>query len=387
MGERVKLLAVGDVGPYSSEEPEKLFSGSAEVLGSADLRFCHLDTPYSSRGTPSASRGMPRKGPPEALKALAAANFEVVDFASNHGLDWGSDAFLDTIDLLNAAGHLVIGAGRTLAEARRPAIVERNGTKVGFLAYNSIVMARLSGYIADVERAGVVPLRVYTHYEPAVEMFDYTPGMPARVITLAYHEDLAAMARDVEALRELVDVLVVSQHAGVPLMRAHTPMYQHEIAVAAIDAGADVVLQHHAHMLRGIGFYKGAPIFYGLGDFAYEAGLSTKGTVVQHKSREAAQLADLYSSVATQVGREGAFFGPDERHYSMVAVITIENRTVAQTGYLPALLNDRMQPRILAPDDPRGAEVNDYIESITTEIGLETRFDRSGDHVVVSPLD
>lgn len=384
MSHQLTVLAVGDVGPYSAIEPERLFASCAAILSTADVRFCHLDTPYSDRGTPSASRGMPRKGPPQALTALAFAKFDVVDFASNHGLDWGTDAFLDTIDLLRVGGHHVIGAGRTLGEARQPVIVERSGTTIGFLAYSSIVMGRLSGYIADVQRPGVVPLRVWTHYEPAVEMFDYTPGMPARVVTLAYPEDLAAMAHDIKSLRERVDVLVVSQHAGVPLMRAHTPMYQHEIAAAAIDAGADIVLQHHAHMLRGIGFYNGKPVFYGLGDFAYEAGLSTKGTAIQHESRESRQLADLYSSVASQVGREGAFFGPEERHYSMVAKITIEDRTITRVGYLPVMLNDRMQPRVLASDDPDARVVNDYIGSISREIGLDTRFEAVDGEVVVS---
>jgi poly-gamma-glutamate capsule biosynthesis protein CapA/YwtB (metallophosphatase superfamily) len=380
---RLVLLAVGDVGPSSADRSEELFSLCKDTLQAADLRFCHLDTPYSERGSPSASRGMPRRGHPSALDALKHGGFEIVDFASNHGLDWGVDAFTDTLDRLQDSGHHVIGAGRNLAEARSPVVIEQGDARVGFLAYCSIVMGRLSGYIADVHKPGVTPLRVYTHYEPAVEMFDYTPGMPARTVTLAYPEDLSRMRSEIEALREQVDVLIVSQHAGVPLLRAHVPMYQHEIGHAAIDAGADLVLQHHAHVLRGVEIYDGKVIFLGLGDFGYEVGLTTRGTVVQHESREADQLASLYSSVANQVGRAGDFFGPDERHYSMIAKITVEDGAISRVSYLPTLLNDRMQARVVGSTDPEGQLVSEYVTSITREVGLETQFDWDGDEVVV----
>jgi poly-gamma-glutamate synthesis protein (capsule biosynthesis protein) len=381
---RLELLAVGDVGPSSADTPEELFSLCKGVLESADLRFCHLDTPYSERGSPSASRGMPRRGHPSALRALKHGGFQIVDFASNHGVDWGVDAFTDTLDHLNSAGHYVIGAGRTLGDARKPAVVKHGDTTIGFLAYCSIVMGRLSGYIADVHKPGVTPLRIWTHYEPAVEMFDYTPGMPARVITLAYPSDLAEMRRDIEALREQVDVLIVSQHAGVPLLRAHVPMYQHEIAHAAIDAGADLVLQHHAHVLRGIEVYRGKVIFLGLGDFGYEVGLTTSGTVVQHESREAEQLAALYSSLSQQVGRSGGFFGPDERHYSMIAKITVEDGEISGVSYLPTMLNDRMQARVVGHKEPEGTLIHDYVTSITREVGLQTEFAWEGDEIVIS---
>lgn len=147
--------------------------------------------------------------------------------------------------------------------------------------------------MAELEKPGVAPLCARTHYESLVEMFNYTPGMPARIITMAYPEDLKAMRADVEGARQDADVVVVSQHCSVTLLNAQIAMYQREIAEAAIDAGADIVLQHHAHMLRGIGFHRWKPIFYGLGDFEWEAGLSTKGTSMKPGSREAKQLAEL----------------------------------------------------------------------------------------------
>jgi poly-gamma-glutamate capsule biosynthesis protein CapA/YwtB (metallophosphatase superfamily) len=377
------VLAVGDVGPYRESEPERLFETCARTLEAADLVFCHLDTPYSDRGSPGVSRGTPRRGPVRALDALKTAGFDVVSFASNHGMDWGIDPFLDTLEALRRS-HLVIGAGHDLDDARQPAIVELgDGTKVGFLGYCSIIMARLSGYVADIGKPGVVPLRAWTHYEPIVQHKDYTPGMPARTVTMAFPEDIEAMQHDIELLRDKVDVVIVSQHCGVTLIRAHVAMYQRQIGRAAIDAGADLVIQHHAHILRGVDFYRGKPIFYGLGDFGYEAGLSTAGTDLQPGRREFKESEELYGSLR-QPGT-GGYVGPEERRNTMAAKFTIGQGAVQRVSYLPAKLNAHMQASVYGQNDEIGQEVKKYIEEISREVGLDTTFTWDGDEVLVAP--
>ena len=307
----------------------------------------------------------------------------MVSFASNHGMDWGVDPFLDTLEALRR-NHFVIGAGHDLDDARKPAIVELgDGTKIGFLGYCSIIMARLSGYVADIGKPGVVPLRAWTHYEPIVQHKDYTPGMPARTITMAFPEDVEAMQQDIERLRGQVDVLIVSQHCGVTLIRAHVAMYQRQIGRAAIDAGADLVIQHHAHILRGVDFYRGKPIFYGLGDFGYEAGLSTAGTDLQPGRREFKESEELYGNLR-QPGT-GGYVGPEERRNTMAAKFTIGQGNVQSVGYLPAKLNDHMQASVYGQNDAIGQEVMEYIEEISREVGLDTTFTWSGDEVLVAP--
>ena len=299
-------------------------------------------------------------------------------------MDWGVEPFLETLARLREHHH-VVGAGNDLDEARRPAIVElADGTKVGFLAYCSIVMGRLSGYIADVGKPGVAPLRAWTHYEPVVEMFDYTPGMPARTLTFAYPEDVAAMSQDVRRLKEKADVVVVSQHCGVTLIRAHIAMYQREIARAAIDAGADVVLQHHAHILRGIGYHRGKPIYYGLGDFGYEAGLSTKGTVLRPGTRETKQVAELYGALE-QRGEGGPYIGPEERLFSMAARLVVSGGQIREAGFLPSKLNSAMQASVYGRGDAGADQVFRYVEAISREAGLDTRYEWSGDTVLAMP--
>ena len=375
------LLAVGDVGPYREEAPEELFEYCSGVLGEADVTFCHLDTPYSDRGTPNVSRGTPRRGPKQALAALSSVGFDVVSFASNHGMDWGLDPFIDTLSQLRKS-HAVIGAGMTLEEARKPAVLEfEDGTTVAFLGYCSIIMARLSGYVADVDKPGVAPLRVRTHYEPLVQHKDYTPGMPARVVTIAYPEDIEAMREDIRAIRDEVDLVVVSQHCGVTLIRAHVAMYQKEIARAAIDFGADVVLQHHAHILRGVDFHKGKPIFYGLGDFGYEAGLSTAGTDLIPGRREFKESEELYG--ALRGNGTGGYVGPEERRLTMAARFEINFGKIQRVGFLPAKLNSQMQASVYGQGDAEGREVLEYMRAISHEVGLNTRFAWDGDEITV----
>ena len=68
-----------------------------------------------------------------------AAGIDIVSLASNHAMDWGPEALLDTIELFRGMGKIVIGAGKDADEARKPAIVERNGVKIAILAYCSVL--------------------------------------------------------------------------------------------------------------------------------------------------------------------------------------------------------------------------------------------------------
>ena len=90
-----------------------------------------------------------------------AAGIDVVSLASNHAMDWGPDALLDTIELFRGMGKHVIGAGRDAEEARKPAIVERNGVKIAILAYCSVLR---DGQAAGKGKAGIAPMRAHTHY-------------------------------------------------------------------------------------------------------------------------------------------------------------------------------------------------------------------------------
>src|SRR5205085_5783366 len=110
-----------------------------------------------------------------------------------------------TIELLRAKGIQTIGAGRNLAEARQPAMIDAKGLRVAMLAYCSVLH---EGYAAGPDTPGVAPMRATARFEPV----DYQPGVPPRVITAPDEHALANRVIDVRAAKQQPDTLVLSLH-------------------------------------------------------------------------------------------------------------------------------------------------------------------------------
>ena len=133
------LLATGDLAP-DRENYDESYLATRDVLRSADVVFGQLETSFAASGTrlPQARHAV--RARPEGAAALARAGFTVVSMAGNHCMDWGREAFFETRRHLEAAGIAVVGAGKDIAEARRPVIrTLGDGTRVAFLAYSSIL--------------------------------------------------------------------------------------------------------------------------------------------------------------------------------------------------------------------------------------------------------
>jgi poly-gamma-glutamate capsule biosynthesis protein CapA/YwtB (metallophosphatase superfamily) len=156
----VTLIGCGDVGPV--HEPMGAYSELARpVLAGADIRFGQVERVYSDRGSLQVhSGGGHSRVKPHLASIFTDCGFDVVSVASNHAMDWGADALLDTVALFRNKGFHVVGAGENLREARRPAILEKNGVKVAFLAYCSILQ---TGYAAGSDKPGIAPLRAHTY--------------------------------------------------------------------------------------------------------------------------------------------------------------------------------------------------------------------------------
>src|SRR3954447_14160817 len=172
---------------------------------------------------------------------ITDCGFNVVSVAGNHAMDWGPEPLLDTIELLRGKGIQVIGGGRTLAEACKPAIMECNGQRVGMLAYCSVLH---EGAAAGPDAPGVAPMRATARFEPV----DYQPGVPPRVITTPNEQDLANLVSDMRAAKLNADTVVLSLHWGVHFVPRVIADYQRPVAQAAFEAGADLILGHHAHV-------------------------------------------------------------------------------------------------------------------------------------------
>lgn len=213
-------------------------------LKSADLAFANLESPISDRGTPLPNKGIWFRAKPETIQCLTDAGIDVVNLANNHILDYDQPAFQDTMTALRQHGIGFCGAGQNLADARKPYIVDQNGTKVAFLGYSELaeifwVWSDPKPFVATDQRPGVAPL----HVDKILE--------------------------DIAAAKQQADIVVVTLHWGVEYTDIPTEE-QRKIAHRIIDGGADVILGGHPHVTQGFEVYKGKLIAYSLGNFVFD---------------------------------------------------------------------------------------------------------------------
>ena len=188
-------------------------------------------------------------------------------------MNYGAANIAASIARLDEVGVLHTGAGPNLAAARAPAIVERNGLRVGVLQRSSVYWP--TDHEARDDSPGIAVLRGHTAYQVPQGRLHAgippanRPGVPPEIITWADPAYVAEFRKDIEALRPQVDILVASCHWGL----GREPMqYMTEIGHAAIDAGADIVMGHGPHYSLPVEVYKGRPIYYGLGNLCFKTG-------------------------------------------------------------------------------------------------------------------
>lgn len=254
---RAAVLDIAVAGDLVLDEPDAGYwlSGIAPALKQADLAVAHLEVPHTRRGQELVGDVPAPGAPPENLAAVAEAGFTMVSLAGNHIADCGPEGIEDTIASLEALGIAHAGAGADLASARRPAWVKAEGARLALLSYNCVGP---EAAWAAPSRAGAAYLRVATT--------DGSPVAPAAPLETVTEEAFATLSADIAAVREQADVVLVAMHKGIVHVPARIAPYERPLAHAAIEAGADAVLGHHAHIVKGIEFHLGRPIFHGLGN-------------------------------------------------------------------------------------------------------------------------
>ena len=148
-------------------------------------------------------------------------------------------------------------------------------------------------------------------------------------------DDLAAMQADIRAARELADVVLVSHHWGIHFVRAVIADYQREVARAAVDAGADAVLGHHAHILKGIESIEGKPVFYSLCNFATDLRM-TPEHAARPSFREIQKLGENW-----EPDFDSLYNFPPASRLSMIARLHIADGRIREAGFLPVLHRPR----------------------------------------------
>jgi hypothetical protein len=251
-----------------------------EYLTSADLTLANFENPVIRNAVwhPDSTTFT---GDLRLMPVLDQAGIDGVTLGNNHILDAGTTGIQETLGHLDDAGIAHVGAGMDLAEAREPMVFDLGGTKVGVLSYMGV---------------------------PSYDWAWATQTAPGTAPLL---QDV--MEEDIERLRGEVDLVVVMPHWGKEYIATPEPG-QVNLAHAAIDAGADMVIGGHAHWPKGIEMYEGKPIFYGVGNF----------------------LLDQSWSEETSTG--------------IFAEITMYGEEVIQVRPVPFIILDYAQPNFLLPD-------------------------------------
>ena len=367
----ITLMTGGDIGPVY-EPTEEFAELIAPLLKQADIRLGQCERTYSERGEiphyAYGPGGQHSRLHPNMAGVWNAAGIDVVSLASNHAMDWGPEALLDSIDLFRSMGKIVIGAGRDGDEARKPAIIEKNDVKIAILAYCSVLR---DGQAAGKNKSGVSPMRAHTLF--AAEEFQ--PGSPPRVITTPYADDLEALQDDVRKARQQADVVIVSIHWGMRIVAKTICTYQPPIAHAAIDAGADLILGHHAHSIKAIEVYKGKVCFYSIGNFMTTG--RAKRSISSYRKWNVVWLRPDPECLPPH----GLYPFPSYARKTMVAKAVIGKRGIERVSFLPAFINHKAQPYAVAPDDPKFQEILDFAEWVSDQHPHKFRVE--GSEVVV----
>lgn len=211
--------------------------GIAPTLRAADLAFLNLECAVSDRGTPE-NKTYTFRGDPSAVRGARNAGVDVFSLANNHVLDYGVDAFYDTIRHVQAAGIKTTGAGRNLAEAQAPAVFEVGGRRVAFLGISAIIPA--GKWKATATRPG-----------------------------FAYDDD-EQIAAQVRAAKRVADIVIPYFHWGIEYTYSPSAA-QKRAARAAIRAGATMVIGGHTHVLQPVETYEGRLVAWSMSNLVFQS--------------------------------------------------------------------------------------------------------------------
>jgi poly-gamma-glutamate capsule biosynthesis protein CapA/YwtB (metallophosphatase superfamily) len=267
-----RIVLTGDVNLMNVNDPAVPFQKIAAELRAADVVFGNLECCLH---LPSAQRSVSTEGffadPAVGGEALRRAGIHAVGIANN--VNYGAANIMASIARLDQLGILHTGAGSDLAAARTAAIIARNGVRVGALQRSSVYWP--TDHEAHEDSPGIAVIRGHTAYQvPAGRVRAGVPpanrpGVPPVIITWADAEDLERFCEDLRALRAQADIVVASCHWGL----GREPLaYMTQIAHAAIEAGADLVIGHGPHYPLPVEVYRGQPICYGLGNLSFQTG-------------------------------------------------------------------------------------------------------------------
>lgn len=213
------------------------FRKTYELLSSADLTIGNLEGPMSDRGEDFKNLYSFRADP-RAIEGLLLAGFDIMDVNNNHIMDWGVEAFKDTLVRLRDNGISYSGAGFNFNEANAPIIKDIRGVKIAFLSFRDFPSEYMQ---ASADKPGISTL------------------------------DIDRVEKDIGVIKgnKLADVVVVMFHWGEEYQTMFNSRQQY-LARRLIDAGVDLIIGHHPHVIQDVEQYRGGWVAYSLGNFTFD---------------------------------------------------------------------------------------------------------------------
>lgn len=264
------------------DAPDTAFGPVVEHLADGDLTLVNLETPITDGGEPEEKNYLFR-APDSAVPALAAAGVDIVSLANNHTMDYGRQGLADTMVALERGGLGAVGAGEDIETAFMPVRRTVEGVDVAVFAFSQ-VDELAEEWAATADRSGMA---------------------------MAFDTERAYAA--VRAAGAESDLVVVLPHWGGEYDRCPTAR-QRDFAAGLVDAGADIIVGAHSHVLQGAGRSGDAYVAYGLGNFLwYSSGLD-----------------------------------PPFSARAGVLHLTVRGRAVVGSTFIPTVTTDRGRPRPLS---------------------------------------
>lgn len=244
--DEVHMAIAGDV-LFSTSPLNKYDSGNGitsilsadllDTMNSSDLTMVNLEFPFSTRGVQMENKQYTFKADPSRGPILKEMGVDIVSLANNHTLDFGTEALLDTITTLRENNIRSVGAGEDLEAAKKPSVITIKGRNIAILGASRVIP------VTDWNATKYSP-GVFTTYDPTL------------------------LIEEIKLAKQSNDLVIVYVHWGIE-KEEYPKEYQRTMAKQYIDAGADLVLGSHPHVLQGIEFYNGKPIVYSLGNFVF----------------------------------------------------------------------------------------------------------------------
>jgi poly-gamma-glutamate synthesis protein (capsule biosynthesis protein) len=421
MAERITVTVTGDslISRRLPDYPDEAFAGMTRHLRSVDVAFTNMEMVLSGyEGAPVVeSGGMNLSADPAVARDLQRLGFNLTAFANNHTLNYGEYGCLATLEALAEMDFVCAGAGRHLGEARMPAYLDTRAGRVGLVACASTFAPgqRAGEQRPDVPgRPGLNPQRFDTLYvvdqahmdavrriaegtgaeqqrqhrlwmgfgqppkrEGEFQFADrsFIVGSEFGIRTEAHKEDLEGNLRSVRAARAQSDLVLVSLHAHEQARERWEPAdFIIEFGRACVDAGADVVIGHGPHLLRGLELYRGKPIFYSLGNFIFQYEYTQRIAADDYAALhvDPTRTAD---ELFRQISKDDAQSFPADRLYweTVLPLCRFDGRRLAEITLHPLSLGfgagwpERGTPRLANP--ALGGEILTWMRDLSAPFG------------------